>query len=133
MAVLALSSADDVAAWLQLPVNRTVDERERDSARIASGLQAAREWITGNVTVPASTAVADIPQSLHLACTLLASRWVSRADSIYGIEAFSLGGESGGVLTNDPDIRRLLGPYRRQFGIFPPLAEAVTPAPASVP
>ena len=131
MAVLALSSADDVAAWLQLPPNRTVDERERDNARISAGLQAAREWISGNVTVAATTPAASIPQSLHLACTLLASRWVSRADSIYGIEAFSLGGEAGGVLTNDPDIRRLLGPYRRQFGVYPPLAEAVV-APASI-
>ena len=100
-APLALSSIADLSDWIG---------EDPPSKRMDDSLAAARDVITARV----STGITDddIPAALHRAATMMAAAMHQRIDSVFGVDAFSVGGESAaGFLTSDPTINMLLRPY----------------------
>lgn len=116
------ATVQDVEDWLGLPDTRTPLERADDAHRVALALESATSWVQARVK-PASEYppgyLASRPE-LKQAVIMLAARWYSRRESIYGLDAIAIGGEGGPVLTTDPDIQRLIQDYRRSsFGGYP--------------
>jgi len=100
---LILSDAATVSEWLG---------GERIDDRLLTSLQVAREIVTGEVDERRFDAD-DPPESLHRAATMIAAAAHRRTDSVYGVEAYAVGGESGpGVLLSDPTVDRLLRRWR---------------------
>ena len=124
---LELSSTQDVADYLGLRYD--LEEPDRQGiidANLSESLAAAREFLTDHLIESLQEAEADaLPVRLHRACKMIAARFFRREDSVYGVEAFGLGGELGGVLLADPTVSELIGPFRR-----PHIGAAVLPDPA---
>ena len=108
------ATRDQVERWLGLTETRPTDERRIDSEQLDRIIYAANEWVSSQVSIQEPPPGYDVFEpALTQAVVMLCSRWFTRRNSIYGIDAVSLGGEAGGVLTNDPDIQRLIDPHRR--------------------
>jgi len=100
MAVLPLSSLADLSDWIGDPP----DDRMRRS------LESARDVISARVS--STITEDDIPTALHRACTMMAAAMHERSESVFGVDAFSIGGDTAvGFLTSDPTISMLLRPY----------------------
>ena len=112
---LELSSTEDVAAYLGLRYDLEEPQRQADiDSNLQESLQSAREFLTDRMLESLQDEkTADLPSRLHRACKMVAARFFRREDSIYGVEAFGLAGELGGVLLADPTISELIGPYIR--------------------
>lgn len=114
--VLELSSAEQLSDWLGVPI----------TARLVESLQAARDTISARLRP--DVAAGSIPDAVHRAATMMAASIHERRESVYGVEAFSVGlgaDGAGGVgwMTTDPTIRMLLRPW-----VQPPLGVAPVPA-----
>jgi len=108
---LTLSDLVTVSEWLG---GETIDDR------LAASLEVAREIVTGEVDESLFDPD-DPPWSLHRAATMIAAAAHRRSDSIYGVEAYAVGGEAGpGVLTSDPTVARLLRRWRTPIGVSLP-------------
>ena len=106
MAALELSTPELVADWVGAEID----------AQLVNSLAAARDLISARVRTDLPT---PLPSALHRAATMLAARLHTRPNSIYGVDAFGLGGEGGaGFLVTDPDIKDLMGPYLRATVAF---------------
>jgi len=101
---LALSSPERLSEWLAEPVD----------GRLIACLDATRESITTRVSASRVAAFAAahggaLPEALHLAATMEAAAVFRRVDSVYGVDAFAVGGDDGpGFLTFDPTVERLV-------------------------
>lgn len=73
--------------------------------------------VDGGVKVTMKAGWAAVPIDIEQACLLLASRIYKRKDSPFGVLGVAdIGGGTTGTVTLpkvDPDVQRLLGPYRR--------------------
>jgi len=108
---LVLSDAATVSEWLG---GEPIDDR------LLASLAVAREIVTGEADQTLFDPD-DPPESLHRAATMIAAAAHRRSDSIYGVEAYAVGGEAGpGVLTSDPTVARLLRRWRTPIGVSLP-------------
>ena len=111
---LVLSTVDAVERYLGVPLGRNADLQALDETELTEALDSAREEITAMVIdFPTPGDPTTLPTSLHRACKMRAAQLYARQSSRFGVEAYSLGGEAGNVLTSDPDIRRLMLQYRK--------------------
>ena len=114
---LTLSTPDAVLYHLDLQDSPLTSEA---TEFLNECVGAAREAITDEAKLEANLPV-PLPHSLHLLCRMLAARLYRRRDSIFGVEAYSLGGEAGAILATDPDMIKLFRPYRRgTVGVYVP-------------
>lgn len=118
------ASRDEVERWLGLTDTRPTDERRIDNLQLDRIIFAANEWVSSQVEIEEPPPGYDVYEpALTQAVVMLCARWFTRRNSIYGIDAVSLGGESGAVLTNDPDVQRLIEPHRKARIASYPLPE----------
>lgn len=106
---LTLSTPAAVGRWI-FPDDTS--EQLRIAQACGESLDAARELITSMVDL-ARVDRADPPAALHRAATMKAAQLHLRSESVYGVEAFALGGDAGGFLSVDPTIADLVRPWRR--------------------
>ena len=109
--LLELSSPALLADWLDEPV----------TPRLIESLDAARAVLSERISLRV-TGAGDAPEALHRAATMLAARLHRRQRSVYGVDAFAVGGdEAPGFLLHDPTIAELISPWRRpDVGAAPP-------------
>lgn len=103
---LPLGDINRLAEWMGLD-HTEIDQQLHDS------LEAAREAITAEIDRSRLPSDGTIPASLHRATVMLAAQIEGRSESTYGVEALSLGGEAGGFISSDPQMRRLLRRWKR--------------------
>ena len=107
--VLELSTPAAVGRWI-FPDNEA--EQLRIAREVGESLDAAREIISSMVSMDRID-TASPPAALHRAATMKAAQLHLRQESVYGVEAYQLGGEAGGFLGTDPAIMDLVRPYRK--------------------
>lgn len=105
--VLALSSQIDVGRWISPDDD---EEAQRVADNMGTPLESARQIISSRVS-HSRLDPDDPPAALHQACKMKAAQIAFRNASIYGIEAYALGGQAGGYLLVDPTIAELIAPW----------------------
>lgn len=105
-------SVDDLVGWLKL-------ESAPDAptmAVYAECFDAALDDIESRINLPAGTTDADYPQRVRTAILLMASRLAKRSTSPEGVAGMSELGIAIRILSNDPDIERLIRRFLKLDG-----------------
>lgn len=105
-------TVDDLVGWLNLqsaPNDQTM-------AVYGECFDAALDDIESRINLPAGTTDADYPQRVRAAVLLMASRLAKRSTSPEGVAGMSELGIAIRILSNDPDIERLIRRFLKLDG-----------------
>lgn len=114
---VGFSPAVVVTEVMLLPRNAYRQGRPYTSISFAGSSLVAPSVLADNVMIEATWGWSAVPQAIHEACMLQASRLLSRRDAPFGVAGSpEVGSEMRLLARLDPDVEILVKPYVRKIG-----------------